>query len=308
MILLNHKFVLILFCLVTFSLLAGCSSTSGYEKDGFRISLPEWFAAPEPDEQLYAPLNIGMYVPEHLRELGNKHGLPGWVVYGVVRCLGAEELVAHGTIKIYTLIDYQGESTYVMDDVYYDVSQGWVDMVLSRISEVYSKAESDRERKEILGKYVVRRMRYIQGTDPEEDRNLLNDSGICADSMEVFKRGKPAEFPLLGWMETPTDYVMTTVTDFRYNDITGSFREAEEEAILELARSVLLNLQSLNKMATIDTIDGRYESYDELYEEIFAEEISARLSDVRVVRRMIDIEQGACLVVVKVPKSGVCVL
>lgn len=307
-----------LFCTVCLvALLAmgmfGCVTTDD-GMDG-RLSFPVWVTSPTSDEQRDTLVDMGMKLPKHLRELAARHGLPGWVVYGVVRCLGAQNLYARGTVKSFTVRDAIGESRVVVDDVRYNVPAGQIGPVLREISGQVAAAENDLEVRRVLGNHV--RYRFggyvlfsLRAAGGIPHRDLLGDNpmigtGEWKGGMETFDATGPAK-PLqeLGWRETASEYIVTQAGQFVYGDPVGAFRKTEEDAIYELAKSVLFKLSHLEK--TAESLFGRTDRIgDVIAEETLKEEVSIGIKGLRVTHRVVDLASGMCLVVVRVPKSGV---
>jgi hypothetical protein len=133
-------------------------------------------------------------------------------------------------------------------------------------------------------------------------------SGYNEDLKDVFVAGGLDESFKVGWAESTSDYIVTLAGDFRYNDLVGSFRKVEEDAIYELCKTLIVDLQTLIKDAELWIKMGGFEAQKGFSEEISKEEISVNLYGVRVLRRVVDVDNAACIVVVKVPKSGVFTL
>jgi hypothetical protein len=132
--------------------------------------------------------------------------------------------------------------------------------------------------------------------------NQLFDTGESRDPMEVFDADNPDDLPKVGWRETSTHYITTVPGSFMYGNPVLAFRLAEEEAIKDMAKTLLLNLSHMRK-AVVEDIDG--DSSDEVDENVYCEEITLRMRGVRVLRRVVDMRHGLCLVEVSVPKNGV---
>lgn len=81
-----------------------------------------------------------------------------------------------------------------------------------------------------------------------------------------------------------------------------AFRRVEEEAIRDLAKSLLVKFSHMRK-SVVDTTTGIVD--DEIKEEVYREEITLRMRGVRVIRRVVDVDRQLCLVEVSVPRSGV---
>jgi len=298
----------ILFMGAILSAAGGCSSTGG--KDAFRVDvkLPRWFTAPTAAQQKDTPVDLGIRLPEHLRKFSDEYGLPGWVVYGVVRSLGSREFVANGKIKTFTVSDDYGESSIVVDEVYYDVSETEIRSVLAGIAAQCAEAETEIERKNILGGFVVRRfgglVLFSLDCTGRPDGNLLLTTGESRDAMELFSKGENSELPQIGWRETPAAYITTVSGTFMYGSPALAFRRAEEDAIKELAKSLMLKLSHMRKSFTED-VDG--DVVNEIDEDVYCEEITLRMAGVRVLRRAVDMDRGICLVEISVPRSGVSI-
>ncbi len=286
--------------------MCGCRSSHCYSIRASDLKLPEWFSMPKGDEQSDTPVSLGIRLPEHLKNLAKEYDLPGWVVYGVVRSLGAREFLANGVVKTFTVSDESGESSVVVDEIYYDVPDERVRAILGSIASSCADAENELERHNVLGGYVVRRfggiLLFSLDHAGERDTNLLMTTGESNDTMEIFDKTHPAELPIVGWRETSTHYITTIPGTFMYGNPVLAFRRTEEEAIRDLAKTLLHKFSHMRKSVVDDTtnlVD------DEIKEEAFREEITLRMRGVRVLRRAVDMKNGLCLVEVSVPRNGV---
>jgi len=270
------------------------------------VKLPQWFTMPRGDEQTDTPVSLGIQLPDHLVELGDEFGLPHWVVYGVVRSLGAREFLANGTVKTFSVTDEQGESSVVVDDVYYDVPADRIRAILQAITVDCAEAENELARHNVLGVYVRRRfggiILFSLDHAGELDTNLLLTSGVSNDPMETFDVDKPETLPVIGWRETASHYITTLPGRYMYGNPVLAFRRTEEEAIRDLAKTLMHKFSHMRK-AVVDGASGRVD--DEIKEETYREEITLRMRGVRVLRRAVDVKQGLCLVEVSVPRNGV---
>lgn len=287
----------------------GCRSAGGPYEPG-RIVLPRWFSEPAGAEQADAPVSLGMVVPPHLQPLVKTYKLPGWIVYGTVRCLGSDEFLVNGTFKRFSLTDDFGESNVVVDELHYDVDRGRIESTLHAIASAASEAETELDRQNVLGGHVrkrfggfllfsLNRAAEVAGADA---RNLLMESGASDDTLEFFTCDMdPGTLPALGWRETASHYTVTYAGAFRYGDLLGSFRRTEEDAIHDLARSLLVKFSHMRRRYT-----GAPDDHEEdVQEEVVKEQLRLRLRGVRVTRRMIDMHNSACVVVVTIPRRGV---
>ena len=285
----------------------GCRGThcSQYMRPS-EVKLPQWFTMPQGDEQTDTPVDLGIRLPEHLVALGDEFGLPHWVVYGVVRSLGAREFLANGTVKTFSVSDERGESSVVVDDVYYDVPVERVRAILQAIAIDCSEAENELARHNILGVFVRRRfggiILFSLDHAGELETNLLLTSGVTKDAMETFDVGTPETLPVIGWRETASHYITTMPGRYMYGNPVLAFRRTEEEAIRDLAKTLLHKFSHMRK-AVVDDVGERID--DEIKEDVYREEITLRMRGVRVVRRAINVDQGLCLVEVSVPRNGV---
>jgi len=295
---------------------SGCETIAPYPVSKPSVSFPAWFSAPSAEEQRDTPVNMGMILPPHLTALAQEYALPGWVVYGVVRCLGADELHAQGTLKTFAVQDALGESRAVVDNIHYDVPAGQAAAVLSRISAAYGAAENEVDRQIVLGNYVKYRyggfilfsLNTGRNVRPGDERaeSLLLGTGEWDGATELFEPGQTESMPRIGWQETASHYVVTQPGMFRYGSPVAAFRKTEEDAIYELAKSILFKLSRLEKSAVQKVGNEETETtIDDVNEAAWKEEVSVRMRGVRVVRRFLDVDNGLCLVVVRVPKSGV---
>lgn len=292
--------------IAVFVVIAGCRSSHCYNAKQFDLKLPEWFTMPRGDAQTDTPVSLGICLPEHLQKLTKEYGLPGWVVYGVVRSLGAREFLANGVIKTFTVTDEYGESSVVVDEIYYDVADVKIRLILASIASACADAKNELDRKNILGGFVVKRFGSIVlfslDHAGECDGNLLMTTGESSDAMEQFDETHSAELPVVGWKETSTHYITTMPGTFMYGNPVLAFRRTEEEAIRDLAKTLLHKFSHMRKSVVDDASD---QVDDEIKEDVFREEITLRMRGVRVLRRAVDVKNGLCLVEVSVPRNGV---
>jgi hypothetical protein len=296
--------------LVAVALSAGCGTTDVLNQRPAEVSLPTWFTAPVDSEQLGTPANLGMRLPRHLRPFAAKYALPNWVVYGVVRCLGQEELLVNGTYKTFTERHNNTESTVVVDEVYYDVTVNGIDIELARIARLCAEAKSETDRIRVLSSFVTRRFGgYVlfdlsagSGGKGKNEESLLLASGESAGTpRETFSGGRDSKVPPVGWRETATHYISTTAGDFSYGDIIGSFRRAEEDGIQEMSRCLAFKRSQMRKDVTVHANDGDVD----VSEEVAKEEFMLRMRGIRITRRFVDLENRACVIVVTLPVDGV---
>ncbi len=257
------------------------------------------------------PVSLHMSCPPHLDEFCDRYNLPPWVVYGVVRCLGAEEFVVNGVFRRFSITDEYGESNVVVDRLHYDVVRGRIERRLAAIARAVAGAETELDRMNVLGAYVRRRfgafvlfsLDYADAMQaaPENFVNLLLDTGESLDEMERFDRDYVATLGIQpGWSETGEYYQVVQAGDFRYGNPMDAFRRTEEEGIHELARSLVVKFSHLQRQfSTARSID------DGVQEDAVREEIVLRMRGVRVLRRIVDPGQRVCLVTVRVPRHGV---
>lgn len=270
------------------------------------VKLPRWFTMPQGDEQTDTPVSLGVKLPKHLIALGDEFGLPHWVVYGVVRSLGAREFLANGTVKTFSVSDERGESSVVVDNVYYDVPADRIRAMLQAIAVDCAEAENELARHNALGIYVRRRfggiILFSLDHVGELESNLLLSSGVTKDPMETFDVDSPESLPVVGWRETASHYITTMPGRYMYGNPVLAFRRTEEEAIRDLAKTLLHKFSHMRK-SVVDTASAQVD--DEIKEDTYREEITLRMRGVRVLRRAVDIDQGLCLVEVSVPRDGV---
>jgi len=286
--------------------LCGCRSSHCYSINSSELQLPEWFTMPRGDEQTDTPVSLGIRLPKHLKALAKEYELPDWVVYGVVRSLGAREFLANGVVKTFSVSDEYGESNVVVDELYYDVPNDQTRAILASIAESCADVENELESHNILGGYVIRRFGSIilfsLDHAGERETNLLMTTGESNDVMELFDETHPEVLPVVGWRETPTHYITTSLGSFMYGNPVLAFRRTEEDAIRDLAKTLLYEFSHMRK-SVIDDASDKVD--DEIKEDVFREEITLRMRGVRVLRRAVDIKQGLCLVEVSVPRNGV---
>lgn len=294
--------------------MTGCRSTcdSVLIGDRGKITLPMWFTTPSGPEQMDVPANVGMDLPEHLRALAAKYELPGWVVYGVVRSLGSDEFLVNGTVRTFAVRDELGESRVVVDNIYYDVDPRRTEAILAGIARDCSEAETELDRRNALGRFVLQRhggfvLFSVSGATPLKEtsggdyENLLLTSGEGRGAVETFYPEHTEGFPKIGWRETATHYVCAMAGDFRYGDPMRSFRLAEEEAISDLAKGLVLKFSHMSKGYT----ETQVSKIGDIQEETLRESMTLRMRGVRVTRRVVNLGKSSCVVVVQVAKSGV---
>jgi len=285
----------------------GCwkSGAIGIAARPTEVTLPLWFTTPPAEDQRDVPVSLGVNLPPHLLPLGKQFGLPHWVIYGVVRSIGAREFLANGTFKSFTVVDEQGESRVVIDDLYYDVPMDKVRQMLASIAMECGEADTERERLDVLGSFVKRRYGslILFSLDRKVDMktNLLLTSGKSDDPVETFSVGQPGKMPEIGWKESGGQSVTTMVGPFNYGNAELSFRRTEEESIRDLAKGLMFKFSHMNK----SYIEGGVNVSDDIKEEVYKEDITLRMRGVKVQRRVVDMARGLCLVEVCVPVGGV---
>lgn len=285
----------------------GCGkcATTGLAARPTEVQLPLWFTTPPVEDQHDVPVSLGVSLPPHLLPLVKQFNLPHWVIYGVVRSLGAREFLANGTFKSFSVVDEQGESRVVIDDLFYDVPMDKVHQALSSIAAECGEVETERERLDVLGSFVRRRhgglILFSLDRKADMKTNLLLTSGKSDDPVETFSIGHPGEMPAIGWKETGGQSVTTMVGPFHYGNAELSFRRTEEEAIRDLAKGLMFKFSHMNK----SFIEGGLNVSDDVKEEVYKEDITLRMRGVKVLRRVVDMERGLCLVEVCVPVGGV---
>ncbi len=303
----KHGYGIVCGGLLMAGLVAGCgkSVTTGMGGRPPEVDLPTWFTAPSADVQADIPVSLGVSLPEHLTPLAQKYSLPNWVIYGVVRALGAREFVASGVYRSYSVVDERGESRVVIDDLFYDVPMEQAGQMLAGIAEECGKAETERERLDVLGSFVKRRFgsMILFSLDRQVDMrtNLLLVSGKSCDPTETFADGKPEPLPAIGWKEEDGYTKTTMVGSFHYGNAEISFRRVEEEAIRDLAKGLMFKFSHMRK----SFVEGDVDVSDDMKEETYKEEITLRMRGVVVRRRVVDMKRGLCLVEVCVPVGGV---
>jgi hypothetical protein len=283
----------------------GKSVTTGLCIRPTEVDLPLWFTQPPPESQPDVPASLNLSLPLHLQPLANEFHLPGWVVYGVVRSIGAREFVANGTFRSFSVVDEKGESQVVIDDLFYDVPMDQARQVLASIAAECAAAETERERLDVLGSFVRRRfgglILFSLNRQTDMKTNLLLTSGKSTDPIETFSKGNPDKMPEIGWKETGGYTVTTMVGPFHYGNAELAFRRTEEEAIRDLAKGLMFKYSHMNK----NFIEGGINVSDDVKEEVYKEDITLRMRGVIVRRRVVDMERGLCLVEVCVPVGGV---
>ena len=292
-------------------LAAGCRAPQVIGPGARQLAYPTWFTSPVGEQQAEAPVSLDMRLPPHLAPLQKVFALPGWVIYGTVRCLGSVEFAVQGNTRVFTVRDEDGETRIVVDDIYYDVASGLVRAVLAQILADCAAGETELDRKNVLGRHVRRRFGgYVLFTladgdagaaEGEARENPLLVSGASDDAMETFDDGTAAAASKVGWRESAGYYEVTAAGDFRYGDPLGTFRQTEEDAIHDLAKAMVLRFSHMQRAVvevTRDMTSGTTE-------DVVREQIGLRMRGVRVVRRIVDPARGVCLVTVRVPRDGV---
>jgi hypothetical protein len=292
--------------LLLFVLAGGCQTSPRSYTNHAEVRLPRWFTQPKGGDQLDAPVSLGVRLPKHFRELADDFDLPNWVIYGVVRCVGSDEFLANGSVHTFDLSDSGGEDSVTVDDVYYDVNQKEVRWILKDIEAKCAFADNEVERQKVLGRYLRHRFGSIvlftlKRVGAAGD-GLLLSGGQTRDAMEVFDIKNSDEMPKVGWRETPSHYITTVTGDFSYGNPTVSFRRTEEDAIRDLAKTLLLGLSHMRKDFVVGVNNG---AGDDVAEDVYREDVWLRMRGVRVIRRAVDLKHCQCLVVVSVPRSGV---
>ncbi len=300
----------VLSVLIAGCLLSGCASTPQLPRSG-SMELPRWLTEPSPLLEKDVPVSLHMSCPEHLDEFCDRYKLPPWVVYGVVRCLGADEFVVNGVFRRFSITDEYGESNVVVDKLHYDVVRRRIERRLRSIARAVGDAETELDRMNVLGSYVRRRfgafvLFSLDHADavqvaPENFTNLLLETGESLDEMERFDRDYVAGLGIHpGWTETKDYYQVVQAGGFGYGNPMDSFRRTEEEGIHELARSLVVKFSHLQRQFSSERSIA-----DDVQEEAVREEIVLRMRGVRILRRVVDPGQRACMVTVRVPRDGV---
>lgn len=283
----------ILLCGATGCRMLWCGG-AGRSPDPLELSLPLWLTAPSGDEQRETPVLLGMELPPDLTPFGERFAsLPPWYVYGTVRCLGAEELLAIGTVRTYSRHDGMAEYRHVVDTLRYHVDAQRVEMALSAATQAVAQAKSDGDR----WAFLKANLRYRHSGFGLFRLAGVGNAEEDAGGSETFREGVPPAGEPVGWRETAAEFLVTQAGDFRYSDPVGALRRTEEDAIAELARGTLLRLAHLQK-----DLGGEGEV---IRENITKETFWLRIKGVRVLRRSVDLSDGTCRVTISVPKSGV---
>jgi len=286
---------------------SGCgkSASLGMTLRPTKVDLPVWFSAPDASVSRDVPVSLGVELPPHLAPLAKAYSLPNWVIYGVVRSLGAREFLANGTYRSFSVVDEQGESRVVVDDIFYDVPMEQAREILAGIARECVEAETERVRLDVLGSFLRHRFGglILFSLDRQADMktNLLLSSGKCNDPVETFSKGMPETMPGVGWKEEGGYTVTTMVGPFHYGNAELSFRRVEEEAIRDLAKGLMFKFSHMNK----SFIEGDVKVSEDVKEETIKEEITLRMRGVMIRRRVVDMARGLCLVEVCVPIDGV---
>lgn len=268
------------------------------------LGLPRWFTDPAPDDRSLPPVALGMALPPHLAEFGERHALPGWAVYGVVRALGAEEFVVRGVVRTYSLRDEYGESRHVVEDVHYDVPRTRIEQALTGIQTTCAAGATELERLNALGAHVAQRfgaLAQFSLTPLDRRENLLLTTGESHGPRETFSAGV-ALTPHLGWTDGPDEYRVCVAGAFSYSGIFESFRRAEEQAIQELATGLLVKFSQVQRTAVDTGMTGGFT------EDVSKEELALTLRGLRVNRRLINLSDATCFVEIAIPRAGVAYL
>lgn len=275
------------------------------------VSLPTWLTRPRGSERLSAPLFAGMRVPVQLASLARRYGVPSWAVYGVVRTLGAREVVVTGVYKQLTLKDEVGSSQMVVDDITYDVSASSVRRALADMAAQLAKAKSKRERLKVLDGYVASRFgRYLlfdyrSNGSQAGGKGLLLASGQAQGALESFDSTQTLNDLALGWVETAEAFFYTGVGRYRYSDPVGSFIAVDEDCILEFAKSIIVKSSTSERSFKLRDEGAGMVNLGVISEEFLREEVLLRIRGLEVVRRAVLPREGLCSVTLKVARSGV---
>lgn len=211
----------------------------------------------------------------------------------------------NGTYRSFTSIENNTESNVIVDDLYYDVTIEGIDKYLHKIDEECSSATNDLERLDVLGRHIKYRsgayaLFSLAPNSDENFRNLLKESGADDSPSETFTPGTGSSLPQVGWKETETHFINTIIGEFRYSDPIGSFRKTEEDAIHDMARNIVMQYSHMQKRLTIAE-----NTIKDSAEEAYKEELLLKISGLSIVRRAVDIDIGASIVSISVPKAGI---
>ena len=269
-------------------------------------ALPAWVTNPPAGERGFVPLKVGMRGPPPIEKLARDHQVPAWIAYGVVRTVGAERMLVHGTKKVYRRSGGRTRDDVVIDEITYDVPYDRVVDLLDRIradTSAGAGASAAVEGEDPFDRYVLRREGdlVLFGMErPGEDAALRPDlppdpGGFDEPAMaDVVKHG-------VRFTEGPDRYTLTLIGGLEEGRVFESLVQTEEEAILELCQSIMVTIASLDKDAGIVTARAK----DREREEIYRTSVSVEVRGLVVTRRRVDFVRKECMVSIEVPRQDV---
>ena len=266
------------------------------------LTLPAWLTAPDDRECLGVPVDLEMKTPDVLRPFENRYALPPWMIYGTVRALGMQRMHIEGDVKSYALtVDDRLSEVPEEDAVIYFVPERDIHRALMGIVKTCSEAKNEGELNQKIASYIqcLYEDRYALFTLSPSSEAFGRGA---SQTLEVFKVGR-TDLPVIGWVTTDQFHETTVAAEYNPAYPLESFQQAEELAIRDLAGGVQVKFRSMEQVESVRT--NRHHS--KMVESAVKESFDLELRGVQVVRRAVDVEQGICLVAVRVPKAGIIV-
>ncbi|VGO11945.1 hypothetical protein PDESU_00493 [Pontiella desulfatans] len=265
-----------------------------------RLKLPAWMTAPDARERNGVPVDLEMKCPKTLRSYEQRYALPPWMIYGTVRALGMQRMLVQGEVKSFAL-DVDGRSSELPEEdaLVYFVPDKDIHATLMRIVRACSKAKNEDELNEIIFSHLqcLWLDRYALFTlSPAEDAFGRGTSR----TVELFEPGRD-DLPTIGWRESEKEIETTVAGKYDPEFPLRSFHLAEELAVRDLAEGIQVEVRSLQRSEEVEAHGYGWT----LTESAVKESFNLELRGVQVVRRAVDLDDGICLVAVKVPKSGI---
>lgn len=290
---------LLLTCLL---LISGCASTEKPMQAERTLDLPTWYTNPTTETSELSPVSLLMKTPEHLDIFRRKYELPGWMVYGVVRSLGARELIVTATHKTYTEVKNDLSTVMVVDDIKYDVHVNGIDQALQNIARQCALAENGYKRREVILSHLTRRsgayVLFCLAPNQRTGMDMLTASDGDQTPMEQFSTESTETQPKPGWSESNTRYESTVIGQITNNNLFDSFRRTEEEAIYDMAKHIVIKQGKIHQASVTEKSES---------EVALQKNISLSIRGLRIDRRKVDLNMNTCIVTISVPKDGIAV-
>jgi len=266
------------------------------------LLLPAWMTAPDARERTGVPVDLKMQTPLALRSFEHRYALPPWMIYGTVRVLGMQRMRIEGDVKSYALV-LNGQSSALPeeDELIYFVPEADIHRALMAIVQDCSSAKNEDELNQRFARYVQRlyKERYALFSLSPSDEPL---GGGSSQTVEIFKSNRE-DLPVIGWGANEHFYETTVAGTYNSDYPLESFIRAEELGVRDLVEGIRVKLQSVERVENVQT--NSFNSH--LAESAVKESLNLELRGVEVIRRAVDVDQGICLVTVRVPKDGVVI-